>query len=186
MARGRRPVVGYYHCRGAYYTQYRNKKYRLVVGPRDAPNGPTFLAALEEFKRLLTLDQAERLKGRNPVRLVVGEYFRHIRERRKATSVLAREKALRRFLHDHGDVPVGDVTHLLIYDFCDRLKVPRYDEKAKRGCVWGDSGIGPAPARSPASASSRPSCSPACSNLPTPACATCWWRWRTPGRGRAN
>jgi hypothetical protein len=38
---------------GGYFCNYQRKQHELALGPKDGPNGPTYLAALDAFKKVL-------------------------------------------------------------------------------------------------------------------------------------
>jgi hypothetical protein len=54
MAQGRKPSVRYWESRKAYCCWIDGERHFLAHGPDDAPSGPTFLAALDQFKELLS------------------------------------------------------------------------------------------------------------------------------------
>lgn len=53
MARGRKPSVRYGGSRGGYCCWVEGKRELLAKGPDEGPKGPTFLKALEQFRKLL-------------------------------------------------------------------------------------------------------------------------------------
>src|SRR5262249_37804875 len=75
---GRKASVRYYASRGAYFTHFEGDQIRLSVGPDDAPNGPTYLAALDAFRQLMQVNTADSDDQANTVRVVVDLYGQHL------------------------------------------------------------------------------------------------------------
>src|SRR5438309_1032093 len=107
----RRPSVRYFDSRGAYYCQWQGRQHRLASGPDDAPTGPTYLGALEAFKRLMQLGAVGEAGDRNTVRVVLETYLQHIEGKRKPGTLVVRLKAYKPFVAAHGETPVGDLKH---------------------------------------------------------------------------
>ena len=74
--RGRKSSIRYYDSKGGYFTEYQGKKYRLATGPDDGPSGPTFLKALDEFRKLMERAHAADAGGQNTVRVIFDLYLR--------------------------------------------------------------------------------------------------------------
>ena len=53
MPQGRKPTVRYWETRKAYACWIDGERHFLARGPDDAPSGPTYLAALDRFRKLL-------------------------------------------------------------------------------------------------------------------------------------
>ena len=56
MRRGPKPSVRYWETRKAYCCYINNVRHFLAYGPDDCPTGPTYLEALDQFKKLLSLE----------------------------------------------------------------------------------------------------------------------------------
>src|SRR5436309_1852006 len=85
--RGRKASVRYYASKGGYFTHFEGKNIRLADGPDDAPNGPTYLAALAKFSELMQVNNADVADQGNTVRVVVDLYGQHL-ERNGQTRTL--------------------------------------------------------------------------------------------------
>jgi integrase len=133
--------VRYFDSRGAYYCQWQGRQHRLATGPNDAPTGPTYLEALEAFKRLMQMGAAGEAGNRNTVRVVLETYLQHIEGKRKPGTLNVRVKCFRPFVAVHGELPVGELKHFDVYKFIDEMRRPRWNEKAHTTCKWGDSRV---------------------------------------------
>lgn len=76
--RGRKASVRYYASKGGYFTHFEGQNIRLATGPDDAPQGPTYLAALEEFRRLMQVGNADTADQANTVRVAVDLYGQYL------------------------------------------------------------------------------------------------------------
>ncbi|MBA4190276.1 MAG: hypothetical protein C0467_20005 [Planctomycetaceae bacterium] len=83
MARGKKPSVRYWEGRRAYCCWIAGKQETLARGPDDAPQGPTYLAALDQFRKLLALDAN---KGTDDylVSALLNQYRTHLHATRKS------------------------------------------------------------------------------------------------------
>src|SRR5262245_1045010 len=105
----RRASVRYWSSRGAYCCWFRGHQYTLAEGPDDFPSGPTYQKALDQFKALTALTDADQAKDLNPVRIVCELYLRHISTHRHSATLLRRKRVLVPFANAFGDVPVKDL-----------------------------------------------------------------------------
>src|SRR5947209_1077985 len=96
--RGRKSSIRYYDSKNGYFTEYQGKKYRLATGPDDGPSGPTFLEALDGFKRLMEMAHAPQAGDGNTVRVVFDLYLRHVAETKKPKTATVRRLFLLPFL----------------------------------------------------------------------------------------
>jgi len=71
----RRPLPRYFESRGGYYVQLNGKQRRLATGPDDGPTGPTYLLALDEFKKLLESTSLDTAGDGSTVRSVLDRYL---------------------------------------------------------------------------------------------------------------
>jgi hypothetical protein len=74
----RTPSPRYFHSRKAYYVQYHGRQHCLAAGPKDEPDGPTYLAAVKRFSELMHCAQADSLEDRNLVITILDRYARHL------------------------------------------------------------------------------------------------------------
>lgn len=83
MKHGPRPSVRYWPTRRAYCCKIDYKRVELAKGPDDGPTGPTYLAALEQFRKLLSL---EKDKGTDDYLLsaLLNQYRAHLHGTRKS------------------------------------------------------------------------------------------------------
>ena len=140
----RRPSIVYFASRQAYYCQIDKRQHRLASGPDDAPRGPTYLAALERFRRLLEGQQVGSAGNQNTVRVICEEYLYHTRSQVRASTQTRRVSLLKPFVAALGDVRVSDLSPLRISAFVEQMRVPRLQQRgaAKPGLMsWGDSSI---------------------------------------------
>lgn len=57
MPRGKKPSVRYWERRSGYGCWIGKNQHILAKGLDDAPTGPTYLEALDRFRKLLSLEQ---------------------------------------------------------------------------------------------------------------------------------
>jgi hypothetical protein len=81
MSRGRKPSVRYWESRGGYCCWIGDKRELLAKGPKDDPRGPTYLAALERFRKLLSQD-ADKGTDDYLVSSLLNAYRAHLRKTR--------------------------------------------------------------------------------------------------------
>jgi integrase len=83
MARGPKSSVRYWKSRGAYACWIGSDRHFLARGPDDAPNGPTYLAALDQFRKLVAKDAG---KGTDDyqVSALLNQYRAHLTATRKS------------------------------------------------------------------------------------------------------
>ncbi len=136
----RRPQARYYASRkgGGYFATFNGKLYELALGPDDAPTGPTYLAALERFREILTLGGVAREGAQNSVRVVLETYMQHIATRKKPGTVEIRQRYFVAFVNWDpdgkgcvGERAVGSLTHFLVYRFLEYMETPRPQVRKK-------------------------------------------------------
>lgn len=83
MARGPKPSVRYWKSRKAYACWIGETRHFLARGPDDAPNGPTYLEALDRFRKLVAQDAS---KGTDDylVSALLNQYRAHLKATRKS------------------------------------------------------------------------------------------------------
>ena len=90
---------------GGYYCVHQGIRHELALGPNDAPDGPTYLAALEQFKQVMQKDQ----QATPTVRVILETYLQHISTKKKAGTVELRLRAFTPFVnYQPGDVAHGE------------------------------------------------------------------------------
>jgi hypothetical protein len=131
---------------------YRGVRHELALGPDDAPNGPTYLAALGKFTAIME-GNAKKAEGTAPatVREVLDTYLKHISKSKKPGTVEIRLRSFEPFVNFtpegakacHGEKPVTALTHLDVYRFLEHMEtVPRYhrrrkEQKGRKPVTWG-------------------------------------------------
>lgn len=117
----RKPSVRYFPSRSAFYCQHRGKQHKLAEGPDDAPDGPTFLRALDEFKALMELESVGQAGDRNTIRTIFEHYMNFIEDKRAPQTVALRHVHLRTFcrFEDFAECPINRLTHHMVYRFLD-------------------------------------------------------------------
>jgi integrase len=83
MPPGPKPSVRYWESKKAYGCWLGPVQHFLARGPDDAPNGPTYLAALDQFRKLVAKDAG---KGTDDylVSALLNQYRAHLRTTRKS------------------------------------------------------------------------------------------------------
>jgi integrase len=113
LAQGRKPSVRYWDSRKAYCCWIAGERHFLAYGPDDAPTGPTYLAALDQFKKLLS---KEANKGTDDylVSSLLNQYRAYLRSTRKSGVPGVFEVMARGFAEQFGEKRVREVKP---YDF---------------------------------------------------------------------
>jgi hypothetical protein len=113
MGRGRKPSVRYWESRGGYWCWVDGRRELLAKGPHDAPKGPTYLEALDRFRKLLEQDVG---KGTDDylVSSLLNQYRAHLQKTRKSGVPGVFEVMARGFAEEFGSKRVSE---LMPYDF---------------------------------------------------------------------
>ena len=92
MARGKKPSIRYWESRSGYYCWIGKDQRVLARGPKDDPTGPTFLTALDRFRKLLEL---ETNKGTDAYRVsaLLNQYRAHLHSTRKSAVRSSRRRS---------------------------------------------------------------------------------------------
>src|SRR5262245_55656834 len=108
MARGRKPSVRYWPSRkgGGYFATINGKQEELALGPKDDPRGPTYLAALEAFKKILALD-TNKGTSKYLVSALMNQYRMDRKSRGKELPVW--EVMCKTFAEQFGGLTVGEL-----------------------------------------------------------------------------
>lgn len=143
----RRPEVRYFASREAYYCQHKGKQHCLAKGPDDAPNGPTYQAALKAFMRLWELGNVEQAGETNTLRALCETYHARTAQTIAAGTQRNRLNLLRPFIEAHGNLHVSQLTEFKVEGFLADMRRPREvrtgpGERRSRYLVsWGESRI---------------------------------------------
>lgn len=121
----RKPAVNYWSSRGAYGCWHAGRQRILAQGPEDAPQGPTYLAALDAFRAVLAMDNAAQAKEENTVRVVLESYLQSQAPLLKPGTVKLRQYHYALFCALHGELKVKDLTHFVVYGYCAGQQAPR-------------------------------------------------------------
>src|SRR5262245_58069162 len=81
MSRGRKPDVTYWASRKAYGCWIDGTQHILAKGAKDETKGPTYLAALDHFEKLLALE-ADKGSDDYLVSAMLNQYRAHVKDRR--------------------------------------------------------------------------------------------------------
>jgi hypothetical protein len=108
MARGPKPTVRYWKSRKAYACWIGETRHFLARGPDDAPSGPTYLAALDRFRKLVAQDDKA---GTDDylVSALLNQYRAHLKVARKSGAPGVFEVMARRFVVKFGKLRVADL-----------------------------------------------------------------------------
>lgn len=106
----RTPTPRYFKTRDAYYCQWLGRQYRLAVGPKDEPDGPTYLAALDAIKKVL----ANHTLGKGNEHVVTVDtlmtlYLDHAKRDKASTTHELRTRYCGQFGKEHAGIPVEKI-----------------------------------------------------------------------------
>lgn len=132
----RTPQIRYFESRRAYYTQYNKKQYPLAAGPKDEPDGPTYLAAVRKFSELMNTSTLETSGSDTLVSVVIDQYYRHLERSGKTRSLKLSRQLLDYAIADFGHLKVRDLKPLHVNGWLDRRRAGKPGAK-RRG--WKDS-----------------------------------------------
>jgi integrase len=108
MPRGPKPTVRYWKSRKAYACWIGEDRHFLARGPDDAPGGPTYLEALDKFRKLVAQDDKV---GTDDylVSALLNQYRAHLKTTRKSGAPGVFEVLARRFAVKFGKLKVCDL-----------------------------------------------------------------------------
>ncbi len=133
----RKPQVGYFASRNAYYTKVAGVQYKLAAGPDDSPHGPTYIAALEEFRKILDKSKVDTAGDANTVRTIFHAYLDACTGNKRDSTMDIKQRMLKVFVDRHGDLPVSQVKPFHVEQVIAEMRKERV--KGKRTLVWGES-----------------------------------------------
>jgi integrase len=131
MARGRPRDVRHWASKGGYCTTWHGKKVVLAKGPKDEPNGPTYLAAWDEYKRLWALEAAGTAADRNTVEVVCIKYAEHLEFMKQDRSLALFEAAAEPFVEANRETLIRDLRAFHLADHLANLARPRVEGQTK-------------------------------------------------------
>jgi len=122
MARGKKPSVSYWSSRNAYGCWIGGVQQILAKGPKDDPTGPTYIAALDQFRKRLSLE-ADKGTDDYLVSSLLNQYRIHLHDTRKGSPVPGIFEAMARgFGETFGTLRVRD---LIPHEFDAWLKTQK-------------------------------------------------------------
>jgi integrase len=132
----RTPSIRYYDSRHAYYTKYHGRQHLLAAGPKDEPDGRTYLAAVGRFSQIMHADELERAEDTAPVSAVIVRYYHSLeREKRKNTLHLARTM-LDPAIAEFGHVKVKELRPIVVSDWLAKMSDEGKRERKGREKPW--------------------------------------------------
>jgi integrase len=133
----RTPSVCYFDSRGAYFTTFKGKQHCLACGPKDGPEGPTYLAAVRKFSEMLQCSEADRAGDNNLVITVLDRYAVHLKNQ-------GRERTLEMFRHccnsavqEFGHLRYKELKVMHVQAWLDRMGLERGRSRGNRVRKWG-------------------------------------------------
>ncbi|MBA4063092.1 MAG: hypothetical protein C0501_05160 [Isosphaera sp.] len=132
----RRASVRYYASRAAYFTHFEGRQIKLAEGPDDAPKGPTYLAALDAFRRLMQVCNADAADQGNTVRVVVDLYGQHLERNGQARSLEILLATCTSAVAEFGDTVIGELKPIHVSGWLAKMAKPRAG-KRKKTVRWG-------------------------------------------------
>lgn len=134
MPRGRKASVRYYASKGGYFTHYEGKKHRLADGPDDAPNGKTYLAALDKFRELMDVSNADTADQGNTVRIVVDLYGQHLERNDQGRTLEILLQTCTSAVAEFGDKTFQELKPVHVTNWLAKMAKPRdHTHKTKIG-----------------------------------------------------
>ena len=134
MARGKRPSVRYWPTRKGYCTTIAGTQHILAKGPDDAPTGPTYLQALDLFRKLLA-QEAEKGTDNYLVSALLNQYRAHLHATRKSDVPGIFEVMARGFAESFGSLRVCELKPHAFEDWLNRQDRWNNTSKAHAGTL---------------------------------------------------
>jgi integrase len=133
---GRKSSVRYFASKGAYFTNFEGKRYRLADGPDDAPKGPTYLAALRKFGELMAVETADSADQANTIRVVVDLYGQHLERNGQDRTLEILLQTCRSAVEEFGDKTFAQLKPVHVTNWLAKMAKPRATKKHK-AVKWG-------------------------------------------------
>lgn len=131
---GRKSSVRYFASKGAYFTNFEGKRYRLADGPDDAPKGPTYLAALRKFGELMSVEAADSADQANTVRVVVDLYGQHLERNGQDRTLSILLQTCTSAVEEFGDKTFAQLKPVHVTNWLAKMAKPRdHTHKTKTG-----------------------------------------------------
>lgn len=134
--KGRKSSVRYYASKGGYFTHFEGQNVRLATGPDDAPKGPTYLQALDEFRRMMQVSSADTADQSNTVRVAVDLYGQHLERNGQGRSLEILLQTCTSAVGEFGDKTFAELKPLHITNWLALMAKPRATKKFK-SVKWG-------------------------------------------------
>jgi integrase len=136
IAMPRTSTIRYFKSRQAYYTQFHGHQHLLAAGPKDEPDGKTYLAAVLRFSQIMHADEVSRDTDNCVVSAIIARYyFAPEREGRMRTLHLART-LLDHAIAEFGHIKVKDLEPFAVRDWLAKLSDPKRPCKNRRERPW--------------------------------------------------
>jgi integrase len=132
----RKPSVRYWKSRKGYCVKVGGVQHLLASGPEDAPAGPCYLAALDEFKKLMEFGQLDQAGDSNTVRAVLDGYLQAIEGKVTPNTFRLRLMSCKIFAERWGDKRCSEIKPFHAEEI---IAERRRLEKPRR---WGDGTAG--------------------------------------------
>ncbi|MFL5340275.1 MAG: tyrosine-type recombinase/integrase [Gemmataceae bacterium] len=141
----RKPSVRYWPSRKGYCVKVNGVQHLLAPGPDDYGNpepgsnsqhGPTYLAALDEFKRLMEFGKLDAAGDAKTVCAVLDKYLQSLEGRCRPKTFRIRHAACRLLVERCGEMRVCDVKPLHAQAIIAEQRKPR--KSGRREVRWGD------------------------------------------------
>lgn len=134
--KGRKASVRYYASKGGYFTHFEGQNVRLSTGPKDEPKGPTYLAALEEFRKMMLVSTADTADQGNTVRVVVDLYGQHLERNGQDRTLEIVLQTCTSAVEQFGSKTFAQLKPVHVSNWLALMAKPRNTKKHK-GVRWG-------------------------------------------------
>lgn len=128
--------ISYYRSRGGYYTCFRGKQLLLAKGPDDKPTGPTYLAALAQFRETMQLANADTADQGNTVATICEMYGQMLDREGKTASLRILLGTCTSATEQFGDKTMAEFKPIHVTEWLAEMAKPRVDSKKRTG-KWG-------------------------------------------------
>lgn len=130
----RTPTIRYFESKGGYFTNHKQERFRLASGPDDAPNGPTYLAALRKFGELMQVSTADTADQANTVRVVVDLYGQHLERNGQDRTLEILLQTCTSAVAEFGDETFDQLKPVHVSNWLAKMASPRdHTHKTKTG-----------------------------------------------------
>jgi integrase len=126
----------YFTTRDAYYVQWHGKQVKLASGPKDEPDGPTYLKALDAFKTLMERGSMDTAGDANRVKPIFNAYMQAKEGKLRPKAFHIKREMLGLFVARYGDLKAGEVKPYHAESILTEMRKPRH--VGKRVFRWND------------------------------------------------